>query len=106
MRYILANGYIYIAIGLPVALCGFIFMFRYYIIHIFDKSQIQISPYATWRPILPFLKLSLLEYKFRSGPPDSKSARLAQSVEHQTFNLRVEGSSPSLGALLLRCWLK
>ena len=26
------------------------------------------------------------------------SARLAQSVEHQTFNLRVEGSSPSLGA--------
>ena len=26
-------------------------------------------------------------------------ARLAQSVEHQTFNLRVEGSSPSLGAL-------
>ena len=24
-------------------------------------------------------------------------ARLAQSVEHQTFNLRVEGSSPSLG---------
>ena len=28
------------------------------------------------------------------------AARLAQSVEHQTFNLRVEGSSPSLGALL------
>ena len=24
-------------------------------------------------------------------------ARLAQSVEHQTFNLRVAGSSPSLG---------
>ena len=29
------------------------------------------------------------------------SARLAQSVEHQTFNLRVEGSSPSLGAVFL-----
>ena len=29
------------------------------------------------------------------------SARLAQSVEHQTFNLRVEGSSPSLGADIL-----
>ena len=29
---------------------------------------------------------------------DMLSARLAQSVEHQTFNLRVEGSSPSLGA--------
>ena len=27
------------------------------------------------------------------------SARLAQSVEHQTFNLRVKGSSPLLGAL-------
>ena len=25
------------------------------------------------------------------------SSRLAQSVEHQTLNLRVEGSSPSLG---------
>ena len=32
-----------------------------------------------------------------------ESARLAQSVEHQTFNLRVEGSSPSLGALLFTC---
>ena len=28
-------------------------------------------------------------------------ARLAQSVEHQTFNLRVKGSSPLLGALFL-----
>ena len=27
----------------------------------------------------------------------SQSARLAQSVEHQTFNLRVMGSSPILG---------
>ena len=26
-----------------------------------------------------------------------QQARLAQSVEHQTFNLRVEGWSPSLG---------
>ena len=40
-------------------------------------------------------------------------ARLAQSVEHQTFNLRVMGSSPiSGGALILffslnpLCWLK
>ena len=31
--------------------------------------------------------------------PDWKTAaRLAQSVEHQTFNLRVKGSSPLLGA--------
>ena len=28
-------------------------------------------------------------------------ARLAQSVEHQTFNLRVAGSSPSSGAKYL-----
>ena len=34
-------------------------------------------------------RLALLEAK----------ARLAQSVEHQTFNLRVKGSSPLLGAL-------
>ena len=30
------------------------------------------------------------------------SARLAQSVEHLTFNLRVKGSSPSLGADILQ----
>ena len=29
-------------------------------------------------------------------------ARLAQSVEHETLNLRVVGSSPTLGALLLK----
>ena len=28
---------------------------------------------------------------------DNKRARLAQSVEHQTFNLRVMGSSPISG---------
>ena len=28
------------------------------------------------------------------------SARLAQSVEHETLNLRVVGSSPTLGAVL------
>ena len=33
------------------------------------------------------------------GTAHRQRARLAQSVEHQTFNLRVEGSSPSLGAL-------
>ena len=26
-----------------------------------------------------------------------RAARIAQSVEHQTFNLRVQGSSPCLG---------
>ena len=29
-------------------------------------------------------------------------ARLAQSVEHQTFNLRVAGSSPSSGGEILK----
>ena len=36
----------------------------------------------------------------RSLAPDDffeSQARLAQSVEHQTFNLRVAGSSPSSG---------
>ena len=31
----------------------------------------------------------------------SSSARLAQSVEHETLNLRVVGSSPTLGDILL-----
>ena len=30
------------------------------------------------------------------------SARLAQSVEHQTLNLRVVGSSPTLGEAFIR----
>ena len=29
-----------------------------------------------------------------------KSARLAQSVEHQTFNLTVEGSNPFIGRVV------
>ena len=32
-----------------------------------------------------------------SGQPTSITARLAQSVEHETLNLRVVGSSPTLG---------
>ncbi len=39
-------------------------------------------------------------YYIKSIKPSScnKSARLAQSVEHETLNLRVVGSSPTLGA--------
>ena len=36
-----------------------------------------------------------------SGQPISITARLAQSVEHETLNLRVVGSSPTLGELFL-----
>ena len=32
----------------------------------------------------------------------NSQARLAQSVEHQTFNLRVAGSSPSSGGEILK----
>ena len=35
----------------------------------------------------------------------SSAARLAQSVEHQTFNLRVKGSSPLLGDILYKIYL-
>ena len=35
-----------------------------------------------------------------SWHPKLCQARLAQSVEHQTFNLRVAGSSPSSGEVL------
>ena len=31
------------------------------------------------------------------GMPSNATARLAQSVEHETLNLRVVGSSPTLG---------
>ena len=34
---------------------------------------------------------------FTSGLSLQSAARLAQSVEHQTFNLRVKGSSPLMG---------
>ena len=34
---------------------------------------------------------------FTSGVFFHSAARLAQSVEHQTFNLRVKGSSPLMG---------
>ena len=35
----------------------------------------------------------------RNLPADKSTARLAQSVEHETLNLRVVGSSPTLGAI-------
>ena len=36
-------------------------------------------------------------YPLNNFVSDIKSARLAQSVEHETLNLRVVGSSPTLG---------
>ena len=38
---------------------------------------------------------------FQYQPKYYHPARLAQSVEHETLNLRVVGSSPTLGAILL-----
>ncbi len=38
-----------------------------------------------------------LRYQFQNAFNAGISARLAQSVEHQTLNLRVVGSSPTLG---------
>ena len=40
-------------------------------------------------------------YQVKQFPPITITARLAQSVEHETLNLRVVGSSPTLGVLLL-----
>ena len=40
----------------------------------------------------------MLEYNLK--PFTIGSARLAQSVEHETLNLRVVGSSPTLGVIL------
>ena len=33
---------------------------------------------------------------------DQRAARLAQSVEHETLNLRVVGSSPTLGVAFVK----
>ena len=37
-------------------------------------------------------------FNYANFPECDDSARLAQSVEHETLNLRVVGSSPTLGA--------
>ena len=37
-----------------------------------------------------------------SKKKDERGARLAQSVEHETLNLRVVGSSPTLGAAFVK----
>ena len=46
--------------------------------------------HVSWKCHWLVTELSLIKCRVR--------ARLAQSVEHQTFNLRVKGSSPLLGA--------
>ena len=38
----------------------------------------------------------------RTVAPPFATARLAQSVEHETLNLRVVGSSPTLGAAFVK----
>ena len=42
--------------------------------------------------------VSHIENKY-NDPLHTRIAQLAQSVEHQAFNLRVAGSSPSLGGV-------
>ncbi len=50
---------------------------------------------SEWRKsVVPSLWQKLLLFML-------KDARLAQSVEHETLNLRVVGSSPTLGAYYL-----
>ena len=49
-------------------------------------------------------EISVVDHFLLKCPP---STRLAQSVEHETLNLRVVGSSPTLGVILLlfyRCF--
>ena len=43
-------------------------------------------------------------YQVKQFPPITITARLAQSVEHETLNLRVVGSSPTLGASFLQIY--
>ena len=43
-------------------------------------------------------KLHCFTDQVRNWGKETTTARLAQSVEHETLNLRVVGSSPTLGA--------
>ena len=49
-------------------------------------------------------KLELIVSLFIAG--DGHSSRLAQSVEHETLNLGVVGSSPTLGVFFFSNWCK
>ena len=58
--------------------------------------------WTLWQCRLKVKKKFLFWAQVLLGKLDSKStARLAQSVEHETLNLRVVGSSPTLGAIVL-----
>ena len=56
-----------------------------------SREALWVIAHEQWGCLLGFSYLYLKIHKF------DKSARLAQSVEHETLNLRVVGSSPTLG---------
>ena len=74
--------------------------------------SIILLPTTHFRKDLPFEQLSnfltRIFYLKRTdnAPKGNGVARLAQLVEHQTFNLRVKGSSPLSGVLILFCNIK
>ncbi len=55
----------------------------------------EVRAYYTWKQHIIITNPDLVSYA-----SVSVAARLAQLVEHQTFNLRVKGSSPLSGELL------
>jgi hypothetical protein len=69
--------------------------------------DLRSGAFASWvRTPLPVLLAAPFTPTMSFLTPKTDSTRLAQSVERQTFNLVVEGSSPSSGALVLSVLLK
>ena len=60
--------------------------------HVINRPLQHVSPAITSTDLLP-----IATHKLRLTHSQT-TARLAQSVEHETLNLRVVGSSPTLGA--------
>ena len=51
------------------------------------------------------MQIGVCCYAYSSGG-EGAAARLAQAVEHQTLNLRVVGSSPTLGEAFFRFFFR
>ena len=71
--------------------------------HIIAYRSKEPDPLFTIHDMLA-TKIRLITSSFKQRPFNlaTVSARLAQSVEHQTLNLRVVGSSPTLGEAFMR----
>ena len=77
-------------------------LFKWRTIHVYSPHQFATTQtLESWHHNVHFVQdIERLENLMSLYPPSFRWARLAQLVEHQTFNLRVAGSSPSSGAYI------